>query len=741
MPEIQRHRGGDYALRGHMSEESRELASKLNATRDPLTVLAPDPKTATGFKVLKLEGHHKWRGLMINEAPQREGSLPPESLLSELGGVGHRVGFIPQLFSKSAERNVRFYVSLPANFDPDKKYDVVGLTPDRPPGTTIAEALSNDRLANRLADIPGADGKIVVMLERLEHRSGAMSAKEHDELAEAILQSDLQPYLAEAFSASSKKLDLVPFTERKTDSSDRLEDKPSGLGDFSRADVESKGKKKKGKKGSGFSWAPRLSEALKKTTTGVVVAKRFDSDVVAAAKLDDEVLGKLGGLPSRSDLDKLKDVDRPVVMLAKSDAGPYAVIVPPNFDRGRDPSYEVATFIPPSTRSFTSVVQELATKGGAARDDTIVVVPMRNKGESVDACRERAELGMLAALRKADIRVNYSKYSTGTLARGDLRTAISDGPVTRRSLPAPIVSVDGKWYRFAPTANPLEKFPSAGSRAAGIPKTLQKQGPNHGTLFVSTIDSKALDGKVRMATYLPPGYDPDSKEKYPVLVMLPGRGNELSAWTSAGGLIQTLDATMQGDAQKMIVVIPDATDSLWFDYDKHGGDFGKRGKRDFEGHVFELIAHATGDLAGDPDRLSIHGMSYGGFGAMQLAARHPGKFASAGATAGLLDLQHGGGVLDKNAEGLVRRDHFKGADDPAWEKFNPPDLVANGAFKDGKTAIRLDVGKDDAGDDDDAPLMTRGKETLQRTASETTTASTSPTSSRRRRRRRRLRGR
>ncbi len=57
--------------------------------------------------------------------------------------------------------------------------------------------------------------------------------------------------------------------------------------------------------------------------------------------------------------------------------------------------------------------------------------------------------------------------------------------------------------------------------------------------------------------YTPPGYDPASKEPYPVLYLLHGFGDDASGWTAVGRANVILDNLIaRGQAKSMIVVMP-----------------------------------------------------------------------------------------------------------------------------------------------------------------------------------------
>ena len=268
-----------------------------------------------------------------------------------------------------------------------------------------------------------------------------------------------------------------------------------------------------------------------------------------------------------------------------------------------------------------------------------------------------------------------------------------------------IVWSAGEWVATKPTSDHTQEFPELSKFASPsvVPQELQTQPADRGTFFTPAIESKALGKTARFGLYLPPGFDPASDTKYPMLLLLPGKGGELHQWTSVGNLIPTSNTMMAGDYQKMIVVIADNTNSFWYDYDSNGSPtFGATGEkklrspRNFEGHVMdELLSEVVGKYKGDPTKLSIHGISRGGAGALQLASRHEGRFVSASSQSGLLMLEHGDNRLGGIAAREEIKQHFGGPNDPVWGNFMPYDLLRVGKLDGSSTKFYVEVGTND----------------------------------------------
>ena len=79
----------------------------------------------------------------------------------------------------------------------------------------------------------------------------------------------------------------------------------------------------------------------------------------------------------------------------------------------------------------------------------------------------------------------------------------------------------------------------------------------HGVLHHHFYRSSIVGINSEYYVYTPPGFDPGSKQKYPVLYLLHGYSDDPSAWTGMGKANVILDNLFaQGKAKPMIVVMP-----------------------------------------------------------------------------------------------------------------------------------------------------------------------------------------
>ena len=73
-----------------------------------------------------------------------------------------------------------------------------------------------------------------------------------------------------------------------------------------------------------------------------------------------------------------------------------------------------------------------------------------------------------------------------------------------------------------------------------------------------SVESKILKSERKYAIYLPPDYE-SSERSYPVLYLLHGSGDDQTGWIQFGEVLRIADnATKEGLATPMIIVMPDA---------------------------------------------------------------------------------------------------------------------------------------------------------------------------------------
>lgn len=334
--------------------------------------------------------------------------------------------------------------------------------------------------------------------------------------------------------------------------------------------------------------------------------------------------------PSRSLLEKLEKAEKPTLFLGRvvstalenKTTSAYAVILPPHFDIKRAEPYSVHLVALPRGAGLQDLMTALARTKIPERRDTVVVIPDTAGAAANDPlthARETAEAHVLDCVQ-TDFNIDFRRYSVQSLGHDRTVWARDIAEVRGQNprLNGPVVYTEQGWRHLPPTRNWERPFPARPSvhQTVSIPEAFQRQPLDHGTYFVPVAHEGLFSGGRRLGVYLPPGYDPASKERYPILLMLPGANNPLHYWTSAGQMITHLDKMMRGDGKKMIVVIPD------------GNGNGPSPER--------CVRYAAEKLKGDDKRISVLGISMGASRAWDFAKEHSSRTVSVSLHSGML---------------------------------------------------------------------------------------------------------
>jgi putative tributyrin esterase len=115
----------------------------------------------------------------------------------------------------------------------------------------------------------------------------------------------------------------------------------------------------------------------------------------------------------------------------------------------------------------------------------------------------------------------------------------------------------------------------------------------------------------------------------PVVVLLHGVYGSHWAWALKGGAHRTASRlAAEGAIRPMVLAMP--SDGLWGD----GSGYLPHRTQDFERWIVEevpLVARLASPACGSQSPLLLAGLSMGGFGALRLAAKYPGRFSAASA--------------------------------------------------------------------------------------------------------------
>lgn len=201
----------------------------------------------------------------------------------------------------------------------------------------------------------------------------------------------------------------------------------------------------------------------------------------------------------------------------------------------------------------------------------------------------------------------------------------------------------------------------------------------HGGVAEVHYYSKALERLRRMHVYTPPGYEGDSKQRYPVFYLLHGAFDCDDSWSTVGRAGFILDNLIAKKlAEPMVVVMPAG----------HTGpfSFGRGGLpmdefiRDFVGDIKPYVeSHYR--VHTDRANTAVAGLSMGGGHTLSIGIPHLGEFGYLGVFSS--------GVFGRGGRG-------PGGDNagPSWEEQHKRQLE-DASLKEGLKLIWFATGKDD----------------------------------------------
>ncbi|HVV74704.1 MAG TPA: alpha/beta hydrolase family protein [Mycobacteriales bacterium] len=205
---------------------------------------------------------------------------------------------------------------------------------------------------------------------------------------------------------------------------------------------------------------------------------------------------------------------------------------------------------------------------------------------------------------------------------------------------------------------------------------------------LATIVPKALGRQITVRVLLPVGYEPDATPRYPVLYLYPGTSGHSYDWMTVGGAPKTTapyrlitvssDIGFNGDGGGWFTNWVDTNTALgpsqWETYD-----------------IDELIPwiDANFDTIRSRSGRAVAGLSQGGYGSTELAARHPDLFVMDGSFSGAPEIDRDAvvragayGVISATMSGLngVEPDAPFGnpvTDQINWQGHDPATTVEN----------------------------------------------------------------
>ena len=145
------------------------------------------------------------------------------------------------------------------------------------------------------------------------------------------------------------------------------------------------------------------------------------------------------------------------------------------------------------------------------------------------------------------------------------------------------------------------------------------------------LQSKILGRAVSYCVLLPPSYDNQKTQRYPVLYLLHGLGDDEQTLLRSGGFNLVEDLWERKEIDEFLIVTPGAGASFYVN-----ARDGKNRYEDFFMQEFiPAIERRYRIRAGSTSR-GVAGISMGGYGALHTAFRHPHLFGSVGAQSAAL---------------------------------------------------------------------------------------------------------
>jgi enterochelin esterase-like enzyme len=159
-----------------------------------------------------------------------------------------------------------------------------------------------------------------------------------------------------------------------------------------------------------------------------------------------------------------------------------------------------------------------------------------------------------------------------------------------------------------------------------------------GQILTVTVDGPASRLTMPMYVYLPPGYDPASPVRYPVIEALHGYPSTPSQWLHALGVQSILDREIAaGRMAPTVVLFPyQSPEPLRLDTECTN----LVGSAQTETFLTrDVPAFVRGHYRVRPDQAGwgLIGFSAGGYCATQLLLRHPGQYAAGASLSGYVD--------------------------------------------------------------------------------------------------------
>ena len=213
-----------------------------------------------------------------------------------------------------------------------------------------------------------------------------------------------------------------------------------------------------------------------------------------------------------------------------------------------------------------------------------------------------------------------------------------------------------------------------------------------GRVECNRLLSKTLAHAVDYCVLLPPSYDANKTQRFPILYFFHGLGDDAQMFVHTGGWNLVEDMWEGKQLSEFLIVTPSAGATLYIN-----SNDGKVRYEDFL--IQEFLPGIEKKFRVKPGRANraVSGVSMGGYGALHLAFRHPELFSSASAhSAALIDKLPSflGGVAQNSPRARVFGGTFGNPPNAAfWDRNSPIGIARTASLK--GVNIYFDCGEED----------------------------------------------
>lgn len=171
-----------------------------------------------------------------------------------------------------------------------------------------------------------------------------------------------------------------------------------------------------------------------------------------------------------------------------------------------------------------------------------------------------------------------------------------------------------------------------------------------GLCFV-TVKSAALGQRADISFFVPP--EAEGRSDVPIVLLLHGVYGSHWAWALKGGAHRTA-ARLIADGALPPVVLAMPSDGLWGDGSGYVAHSRQDGGQDFERWILDEVPRAAAHVCAGctpASPLLVAGLSMGGFGALRLAGKYPGRIAAAAGHSSITDVAELDALIAEDREG------------------------------------------------------------------------------------------